>query len=975
MFQLPARNSISQDRKASEPLEMANPVDLKSTLNLPKTDFPMKAKLPEREPEQLAAWEAEGLYYRILESRADAPLFVLHDGPPYPTGEIHLGTGLNKVVKDMIVKSKTMSGFRAPYIPGWDCHGLPIETKVEKELGGKTSKVPAAEFRRMCRQFAAGFVEKHKVEFKRLGVLGQWDRPYLTMDARDEASIAGAFLDFYEKGYVYRGLKPVYWCIFDRTALAEAEVEYEDHTSPSIWVRFPVVPADRAKELGLDGEVSALIWTTTPWTLPANRALAFHPEFEYVVADTSAGKLLLAKERVNALETELHIEVHAVHATWKGAKFEGVLFQHPFLDTQVPGVLADYVTLDQGSGIVHTAPGHGADDFRTGQKYGLESYAPQDDDGRFIEGLPEYKGKTVFEANPIVIELLKKRDMLVGEKKITHSYPHCWRCHNPVIFRATEQWFIQMDAGSATIPKPKAPALRPRALEEIEKVKWLPAWGRERMREMIAGRPDWCISRQRFWGVPLIVFYCDACGLQLKDPVALRHVLPFFEREGADVWFTRTAEELLPPGTKCSCGHAKWRKETDILDVWFESGSTHLAVLTRDNQRWPADVYLEGPDQYRGWFQSSLLVGIGTRNGAPYREVVTHGWTLDETGRPMSKSLGNAIYPAEICAKWGADLLRIWVVSQDYTADVRISEAMMTQLAEAYRKIRNTFRFALSNLYDFDPARDSVADADLWEMDAWMLRRTGALAHECREWYDNFEFHRVYHALHDFCTVDLSSFYFDVLKDRLYTFASKSRGRGSAQTAVYRIASTLLRLIAPITVFTAEEVWKHLPRAASEPESVHMATFPVAAELERVLDEMHAKNWDRLLQVREEVLKALEPVRAAKTITSGLEARVTLAAKTELAALLRAYAAYLPGLFIVSQVEIVDAAAQGAAPSGIEGLQIRVERAQGKKCERCWNYSTHVGESADYPTLCERCVAALNEIERDGGLPTGSKQS
>ena len=975
MFQLPARNSISQDRKASEPLEMANPVDLKSTLNLPKTDFPMKAKLPEREPEQLAAWEAEGLYYRILESRADAPLFVLHDGPPYPTGEIHLGTGLNKVVKDMIVKSKTMSGFRAPYIPGWDCHGLPIETKVEKELGGKTSKVPAAEFRRMCRQFAAGFVEKHKVEFKRLGVLGQWDRPYLTMDARDEASIAGAFLDFYEKGYVYRGLKPVYWCIFDRTALAEAEVEYEDHTSPSIWVRFPVVPADRAKELGLDGEVSALIWTTTPWTLPANRALAFHPEFEYVVADTSAGKLLLAKERVNALETELHIEVHAVHATWKGAKFEGVLFQHPFLDTQVPGVLADYVTLDQGSGIVHTAPGHGADDFRTGQKYGLESYAPQDDDGRFIEGLPEYKGKTVFEANPIVIELLKKRDMLVGEKKITHSYPHCWRCHNPVIFRATEQWFIQMDAGSATIPKPKAPALRPRALEEIEKVKWLPAWGRERMREMIAGRPDWCISRQRFWGVPLIVFYCDACGLQLKDPVALRHVLPFFEREGADVWFTRTAEELLPPGTKCSCGHAKWRKETDILDVWFESGSTHLAVLTRDNQRWPADVYLEGPDQYRGWFQSSLLVGIGTRNGAPYREVVTHGWTLDETGRPMSKSLGNAIYPAEICAKWGADLLRIWVVSQDYTADVRISEAMMTQLAEAYRKIRNTFRFALSNLYDFDPARDSVADADLWEMDAWMLRRTGALARECREWYDNFEFHRVYHALHDFCTVDLSSFYFDVLKDRLYTFAPKSRGRRSAQTAVYRIASTLLRLIAPITVFTAEEVWKHLPRAASEPESVHMATFPVAAELERVLDEVHAKNWDRLLQVREEVLKALEPVRAAKTITSGLEARVKLAANTGLAALLRKYAAYLPGLFIVSQVEIVDAAAQGAAPSGIEGLQIRVERAQGKKCERCWNYSTHVGESADYPTLCERCVAALNEIERDGGLPTGSKQS
>ncbi|MFZ3214807.1 MAG: isoleucine--tRNA ligase [Candidatus Acidiferrales bacterium] len=954
---------------------MAKLVDLKSTLNLPKTDFPMKAKLPEREPEQLAAWEAQGLYYRILESRADAPLFVLHDGPPYPTGEIHLGTGLNKVVKDMIVKSKTMAGFRAPYIPGWDCHGLPIETKVEKELGGKTSKVPAAEFRRMCRQFAAGFVEKHKTEFKRLGVFGQWDRPYLTMDARDEASIAGAFLDFFEKGYVYRGLKPVYWCIYDRTALAEAEVEYEDHSSPSVWVRFPVAAGAQAEKLGIGGEVSALIWTTTPWTLPANRALAFHPEFEYVVAETAAGKLLLAKERVNALESELNIEVHEVHGKWKGADFEGLKFQHPFLDMQVPGVLADYVTLEQGSGIVHTAPGHGADDFRTGQKYGLESYAPQDDEGRFIEGLPEYKGKTVFEANPIVIELLKKREALVAERKITHSYPHCWRCHNPVIFRATEQWFIQMDAGTATVPAPKAPALRPRALEEIEKVEWLPAWGRERMREMLAGRPDWCISRQRFWGVPLIVFYCDACGKMLKDAAALRHVLPFFEREGADVWFTHSAEELLPAGTKCSCGGTKWRKETDILDVWFESGSTHLAVLTRDNQRWPADVYLEGPDQYRGWFQSSLLVGIGTRGGAPYREVVTHGWTLDETGRPMSKSLGNAIYPAEICARWGADMLRIWVVSQDYTADVRISEAMMTQLAEAYRKIRNTFRFALSNLNGFDPASDSVADAELWEMDAWMLRRTGALVLQCREWYDKFEFHRVSHALHDFCTVDLSSFYFDVLKDRLYTFAPKNRGRRSAQTAVYRIASTLLRLIAPITVFTAEEVWKHLPRGAGEPESVHMAAFPAAGPLERALDGERAKNWDRLLQVREEVLKALEPVRAAKTISSGLEARVTLAANAELAGMLRSYAAYLPGLFIVSQVEISEGAVAGAIATTIEGLQIGIARAQGAKCERCWNYSTRVGESADFPTLCERCVAALAEIERDGGLAAGSSQS
>jgi isoleucyl-tRNA synthetase len=936
---------------------MAKNFDFKSTLNLPKTDFPMKAKLPEREPEQLAAWEEMGLYKRILASRADAPLFVLHDGPPYPTGEIHLGTGLNKTLKDMVVKSKTMSGFRAPYIPGWDCHGLPIETKVEKELGGKTSKVPAAEFRKMCRAFAARYVEDHKREFKRLGVFGQWDKPYLTMDAHDEACIAGAFIDFFEKGYIYRGLKPVYWCIYDRTALAEAEVEYEDHTSPSVWVKFPVVAGQKTGQLGAD--VNALIWTTTPWTLPANRALAFHPDFEYVVADTSAGKLLLAKGRVNALAEELKIEMRETHGGWKGKEFEGVQFRHPFLEYSVPGVLADYVTLDQGSGIVHTAPGHGAEDFCTGQKYGLESYAPQDDDGRFVEGLPEYKGKTVFEANPIVIGILTKRGMLVGERKLTHSYPHCWRCHNPVIFRATEQWFIGLDQGG----------LRQKALEEVDKVKWLPAWGRDRMREMVAERPDWCISRQRFWGVPLIVFYCDGCGKQLKDFAALRHVLPFFEREGADAWYTHSAEELLPPGMKCSCGAAKWRKENDILDVWFESGSTHLAVLTASNGlQWPADVYLEGPDQFRGWFQSSLLNGVGTRGAAPYKQVVTHGWTLDENGKPMSKSLGNALYPKEISEKWGADLLRIWVVSQDYTADMRNSPAMMTQLADAYRKIRNTFRFALSNLYDFDPGRNSVADADLWEMDAWMLRRTGALIRECRQWYDNFEFHRVYHALHDFCSVDLSAFYFDVLKDRFYTFAPNSRGRRSAQTAVYRIISALVRLIAPTTVFTSEEVWKHLPQHAGKRESVHMEMFPASSEFERAFDDVRAKNWERLLAVREEVLKSLEPARAAKTISAGLEARVTLSASGDLADVLKTNAAMLPALFIVSQVELATGPLEGAASSSaIEGLQIRVERARGAKCDRCWNYSARVGENSTYPTLCERCVAALAEIERDGG--------
>jgi isoleucyl-tRNA synthetase len=930
---------------------MATNPDLKSTLNLPKTDFPMKARLPEREPEQLAAWEQMGLYRRILASRAGAPLFVLHDGPPYPTGEIHLGTGLNKILKDMIVKSKTMAGYRSPFIPGWDCHGLPIETKVEKELGGKTDKVSAAEFRRMCREYAARFVEQHKRDFKRLGVLGQWDKPYLTMDPHHEACIAGAFIDFLEKGYVYRGLKPVYWCIYDRTALAEAEVEYEDHTSPSIWVKFPVAGGEKAAKLGSD--LSALIWTTTPWTLPANRALAFHPDYEYVVADTSAGKLLLAKDRVRAFAEELKIEVGNMSGSWTGRELEGLQFQHPFLDFRVPAVLADYVTLDQGSGIVHTAPGHGADDFRTGQKYGLEAYAPQDDDGRFVEGLPEYKGKTVFEANPIVIGILKNRGMLVGERKLTHSYPHCWRCRNPVIFRATEQWFIELDHDG----------LRQKALAEIAKVKWTPKWGEERIHDMVAERPDWCISRQRFWGVPLIIFYCDACGKQLRDEKALRHVLPFFEREGADAWYTHPAEELLPPGTKCSCGAAKWRKESDVLDVWFDSGSTHLAVLSEKDGTWPADVYLEGPDQYRGWFHSSLLVAVGIRGHAPYRQVVTHGWTLDEKGAPMSKSLGNALYPREICDRWGADLLRVWVASQDYTADLRISDAMMTQLSDAYRKIRNTFRFSLSNLFDFDPSRDAVPDSELWEIDAWMLRRTGALIRQCLEWYANFEFHRAYHALHDFCTVDLSAFYFDVLKDRLYTFAPKTIGRRSAQTAVHRIASALVRLIAPTLVFTAEEVWKHLPKGAAEPESVHMAMFPVADEYERALDEQRAKNWERLAAVREEVLKHLEQARIAKTISASLEARVTLNAHGDLGKLLQEYAAQLPALLIVSQVAVLSDGAAGNADSA----GVKVARADGKKCERCWNYSTHVGESVEYPTLCERCVAALGEIARDAG--------
>jgi isoleucyl-tRNA synthetase len=935
---------------------MAEPLELKKTLNLPKTEFSMKASLPQNEPKQLAAWEAEHLYERILEVRKGKPLFVLHDGPPYPTGEIHLGTGLNKILKDLVVKTKSMAGHYAPYVPGWDCHGLPIETKVEKELGGK-GKVLPAEFRSLCREFAARYVEQHKRDFKRLGIFGRWNEPYLTMNFDYEAVIAGAFLDFMEKGYVYRGRKPVYWCFHDSTALAEAEVEYADHVSPSIWVKFAVVGGGKGEAAKLGSDVSAVIWTTTPWTIPHNRALAFHPDFDYVVVETERGTLLLAADRVAALQAECSISEARIRATYKGRDFEGMKFQHPFLPIQVPGVLATYVTLDQGSGIVHTAPGHGVDDFNTGQKYGLEIAAPINDRGVYLEGLPEYKGKDVFTANPILVKLLADHGALLGHHNYKHSYPHCWRCHNPVIFRATEQWFIGMDQAAHGASK----SLRQETLEKIRGVKWIPSWGEDRMYEMIAGRPDWCVSRQRFWGVPIIVFYCDACGKRLEDFKALRNVVKWFEKEGADAWYKHTPEELLPAETKCSCGATKWRKENDILDVWFDSGSSHLAVLK--GPEWPADVYLEGPDQYRGWFHSSLLIGIGIRDNPPYKGVVTHGWTLDEKGQPMSKSLGNTLYPAEICARWGADLLRLWVASVEYQADVKMSERVMTQLSDAYRKIRNTFRYGLSNLVDFDPARDALPNDQLEEMDRWMLERTADLVKKCREWYAGYEFHRVYHAIHDFCVVDLSSFYYDVLKDRLYTKAAKSKSRRSAQTAVWKITGALVRFIAPILVFTAEEIWKYMPKTPGEHESVHMALFSEEQELRADIASKQVALWELLSKVRGEVLKALETARNEKKINSGLEAKVLLDAELELKAKLKQYLPLLPGLFIVSQVDFLTAGTGDYRSDAIPGLEVTIQKAEGAKCERCWNYSTHVGENRRYPTVCERCTEALAEIE------------
>jgi isoleucyl-tRNA synthetase len=939
---------------------MTNPTDLKSTLNLPKTVFPMKASLPKAEPVQLAQWEAEGLYSRIQIARANAPTYVLHDGPPYPTGAIHLGTALNKILKDMVVKSKTMAGFRSPYVPGWDCHGLPIETQVEKELGSKGAVSPA-DFRKKCREFALKYVEQHRRDFKRLGVFGRWENPYLTMSHEYEACTADAFLTFLEKGYAYRGLKPVYWCIHDHTALAEAEVEYEDHTSPSVWVKFPVVGGAPAVKLGAG--VDAVIWTTTPWTLPHNRALAFHPDLEYVVAETAQGSLLVAADRLASLASDIGVSATSVRGPWKGRELEGLQFAHPFLkDLRVPAVLADYVTIDQGTGIVHTAPGHGAEDFQTGQRYGLETYAPLDDQGRYTEGLPEYKGKTVFEANPVIVKLLRDRGMLLGEGKLTHSYPHCWRCHNPVIFRATEQWFIRMDASSNAADS-KPGTLREKALAEIPKITWTPAWGSERMRSMLVDRPDWCVSRQRFWGVPIVVFYCEGCNKRLEDMKALRSVIEWFKREGADAWFAHTAEELLPAGTKCACGGAEWRKENDILDVWFDSGCSNLTVLGSAELPWPADMYLEGPDQFRGWFHSSLLVAEGVRDAAPYKNVLTYGWALDAQGRPMSKSLGNVVLPSEVCEKWGADILRLWVASHDYTADIWMSENGMQQLAESYRKIRNTFRFALGNLSDFDPTRDAVADAELEEFDAWMLQRTAALASECKGWYGTFEFHRIFHALHDFAVVELSSFYFDILKDRLYTFAANSRERRSAQTAIWRIADSLLRLLAPILVFTSEEIWKYFPKQAGASESVHMVTFRKPEEISIGLDAKKAENWTKLAAVRTEVLKALETARNAKEIGGALEAKVVLRPTNDVFQLLREYKPVLRYLFIVSQVEVIEPSGPVFKlndPAGVFGVE--VQRAEGTKCERCWNYSTQVGASAAFPTVCERCLPVVEAL-------------
>ena len=931
-----------------------DPVDLKKTVNLPRTAFSMKANLPQTEPKILAGWEEGRLYDRIRQARAGRPVFVLHDGPPYANGVIHSGTAFNKILKDFIVKSKSMAGFDAPFVPGWDCHGLPIEIKVEGELGPRKAQMSVSQIRQECRQYAVKWMDIQRRDFKRLGVLGRWDNPYLTMTPDYEAVVARAFVEFLDRGYVYKGLKPVHWCIRCRTALAEAEVEYENHLSPSIWVRFPLVSEPAKIDPALAGRrLWGVIWTTTPWTIPANMAIAFHPKLEYAAVEASGDVYLVAEPLVEVTAAQCGWGQTRVLARIPGARLEGAVFRHPFVERDSVGVLADYVTLEQGTGAVHTAPGHGHEDHLTGLEYGIGIYCPVDGAGRFYhaEGaagrLPEELiGKTVWEANPVVVDLLAARGALLAQETLEHSYPHCWRCHNPTIFRATEQWFIGMERNG----------LRQAALEAVRQVRWLPTWGEERILNMIATRPDWCISRQRAWGVPIIVFYCERCGEPLTDRRVLEGVVNLFARHTADVWYDRPASELAGPDARCArCGGGEFRKESDILDVWFESGSSHLAVLNEAyGLPWPSDLYIEGPDQYRGWFQSSLLVGVGLRGGAPYGQCATHGWTLDAEGRAMSKSLGNYVAPQQIIEKYGAEVLRLWAASVEFTDDARMSDTILERLSEAYRKLRNTFRWALGNLADFDPERDAVSGGELLALDQWILVRAAQLVRDCRGAYEDYAFHRVYHGVYDFATVTLSALYFDVLKDRLYTAAPRSAARRSAQTALYRLTHALVRLLAPLLSFTTEEVWGHLKKAAGAPDSVHLALFPEAAELTAGLSDeqlRRAADWERLIEVRDRVLKSLETARQEKLIGAPLEARVRLRAGGDLFPLLEEYRQELPGLFIVSQVAL-----EGGA------FSVEVERAAGTKCERCWKYSTEVGAHRQWPTICPACVEAVTEI-------------
>ena len=927
-------------------------MDYKTTLNLPKTDFPMKANLKDLEPRTISRWQEQGTYRLIQERNKGKQSYILHDGPPYANGHIHIGHALNKTLKDIIVKYKSMCGFSSPYVPGWDCHGLPIEHQVLKSLGSKKDTMSQAEIRTLCRDYAKKFIDIQRDEFKRLGVFGDWDDPYLTMNYAYEAAIVRELGKFVGTGGVYKGKKPVYWCGSCETALAEAEVEYGDHESPSISVKFALPGAEKALPSLAGKNVSIVIWTTTPWTLVSNLAVALHPQFDYVAVDIGNNEVLIVAEALLAQSMQkFGIASHTVVEKFKGKKLEGLKARHPFIDRESLVILGEHVTLEAGTGIVHTAPGHGQEDYDAGLKYGLDVYAPVDHKARFTKEAGVFVGEHVHKANKGVISLLQEKGVLLANEKLTHSYPHCWRCKNPVIFRATEQWFISM----------KTNDLLKKVVENANAVTWVPGWGKDRFLSMVQDRPDWCISRQRAWGVPIVAFTCKDCRTLLLDKAIVDHVADIVAKEGADIWFTKSPAELMPAGTSCKkCGKKDFEKEMDILDVWFDSGVSQAAVLKeRKELSWPADLYLEGSDQHRGWFQSSLLASVGTTGKAPYRTVLTHGFTMDGQGKKMSKSAGNTIAPQEVIDKFGAEVLRLWVSSADYRDDQRISQEILMHLAEAYRRIRNTSRYLLGNLSDFDPAKDSVADDKLLEIDRWALHRLQRLVQRVGKAYDDFEFHIVFHSVHNFCAVDMSAFYLDILKDRLYTAKAASPERRSGQTAMYRILSTLVRLMAPVLSFTADEVWASL-NDGKKSQSVFLSDFPKAED--RYIDDGLEARWDKLLAVRGEAAKVLEGLRKDKKIGHSLDASVTLYAEPGLHELLGRYRDDLPFIFIVSFAELAkesEAPADAFTSDTIKGLKITAAQAKGEKCGRCWMYSTTIGTVKEHPQICGRCAGNL----------------
>jgi isoleucyl-tRNA synthetase len=955
-------------------------VDLKKTVNLPQTDFSQKANLGQSEPARLEKWGACRLYEKIREARKGSPKFILHDGPPYANADIHIGTALNKILKDFVVKSRTMMGFDAPFVPGYDCHGLPIETHVEKKLaekGKNKADLPVATFRRICREHASNAMNGQTRDFSRLGILGEWDNPYLTMSHEYESETARLFGKFLDRGYVYKGLRPVYWCIHDQTALAEAEVEYKLHTSPSIYVKFPLANDPMELDPNLAGKkVSLVIWTTTPWTIPANLGIAVHPDFEYAAVEHGDEVLIIAAELVGFVVVKCGIggvnedgerQMPNVLARFKGSKMEGMKAKHPWIDRESLVMTGEHVTLGgesdaeteldvaeardksetgkAGTGLVHTAPGHGHDDFIIGKKYGLEVYCPVDNGGRYVADVDAFAGEEIFKANPKIVELMRENGSLLFSEDYEHRYPHCWRCKKPVVFRATPQWFITMDQPATT---GENISLRENSLKQLGKINWLPAWGESRMGNMLKGRPDWCVSRQRSWGVPIPVFYCNGCDETIADSKIIDHVADVFAKETADAWYSKSEAELLPEGFKCpKCSGGDFRKETDILDVWFDSGSSCVAVLeTRgDTLHFPADVYLEGGDQYRGWFNSSLMCGLAAHDQSPYKQIITHGWVVDGQGKQMHKSAGNAISPNDIVGKSGAEILRLWAAAVDYTEDMRCSDEILQRVTDAYRKFRNTLRYALGNLAGFDPSKDSIPAENMLEIDRWAIASFDEAAKSVVKSYEKYDFQAAYQTLYNLVTVTLSARYFDIIKDRLYICSPKSTERKSAQTALHLIADGMSRLLAPILAFTSDEAYENIP--GKEFDSVHLAEFPKSSGTD---DSALISKWERLFSIRDEVLKTLEDSRNQKVIGSSLESKVTVAADAETFEFLNGYSNDLRYIFIVSQTELVKG----------DGLAVAVTRADGEKCERCWNYSTRIGESTEFPTVCERCVDHLN---------------